>query len=271
MSNFSLTFISPGMSVFPTLGLSFPLDIRWYGLLIAIGAALGIIIGARRAPIHGITADSFFDFVLIGVPIGVIGARLYYVAFNWSNYSGDFMKIINFRLGGLAIHGGLIFGILAVLLVCRFKHENFWNIADLAVPLIALGQCLGRWGNFFNEEAHGSVTNFPISVLIDGTNYHATFFYESVWCLLLFIILSIVEYHRGFNGQVFCLYCILYSFERFFVEILRTDSLILMRIAGHDIKQAMVLSAVVFIAGIICYSVLKQREYRKGRIFVSRR
>ena len=194
------------------------------------------------------------------MPVGVIGARLYYVVFNWDYYAGDIFKIINIRSGGLAIHGGLIFGFLTAALLCKLWNIRPLNLLDLAAPAVALAQSVGRWGNYFNSEAHGGPTDLPWAIPVDGQMVHPTFLYESVWCFLLFLILLYVDSNRKFEGQTFLIYGILYSFERFFVEHLRTDSLML-----GPFKQARVLSAVVFILFIIVYLHLKRKS--RNRIF----
>ena len=130
--------------------------------------------------------------------MGIIGARAYYVLFNWDWYAGDIMAIINIRQGGLAIHGGLILGLGTAAVLCKVFKVNPVEVLDLCAPSIAIGQAIGRWGNYFNSEAHGGPTNLPWGVLIDGRTYHPTFLYESIWCLLLFFLLLLVEAH----GQI---------------------------------------------------------------------
>jgi len=224
------------------------LDVRWYGILIAAGMLLAVLISCRRAPSHGLTDNDVLDVALWMLPIGVIGARLYYVIFNHDLYH-SFYDVINIRSGGLAIHGGLIFGFLTVAVICRIKKINLLNMADLLIPTVALAQSIGRWGNFFNGEAHGGPTDLPWGILVDGVKVHPTFLYESIWCLLLFIFLSVWNNkHRTAYGQTFALYAILYSVERFFVEALRTDSLMI-----GPFKQAQVISICAIAAGIILY------------------
>lgn len=241
----------------------FDIDVRWYGILIALGIILATAVVYKRAYIHGIESEKTLDFVLICVPMGVIGARLYYVLFNWEFYAGDFLKIINIRGGGLAIHGGLILGMLTAALLCRLWKYKPLNVLDLAVPAVALAQAIGRWGNYFNSEAHGGPTDLPWGIIVDGQKVHPTFLYESVWCFVLFIVLLIVDNNRKFDGQTTLLYGILYSLERFFVEFLRTDSLMLFGV----FKQAMVLSAVVFVVCIVFYVILSRRARKAGKIF----
>ena len=205
----------------------FGIEVRWYGVLIALGMVLATLLTYKRAPRHGLEPDRVLDFILICIPVGIIGARLYYVVFNWSMYEGDFLKLINLRLGGLAIHGGLIFGIAAAVILCAVWKIRPLNVMDLAVPGVALAQAIGRWGNYFNSEAHGGPTDLPWAVMVNGQTYHPTFLYESIWCFLLFLFLIYMDNHRRFEGQIFLLYGILYSVERFFVEALRTDSLMI--------------------------------------------
>ena len=145
-----------------------------------------------RAPRYGYDSDKILDVLIISILVGIIGARAYYVAFNWNSYAGDIVKILNIRGGGLAIHGGLIFGIVCAVLLCRKWNINIKGLMDLAAPSIALAQSIGRWGNFFNEEAHGGLTYFPINVLIERhimrhsfTNrYGASFYFYSSYILL---------------------------------------------------------------------------------------
>lgn len=237
----------------------FGIEVRWYGVLIALGMVLATLLTYKRALRHGLEPDRVLDFILICIPVGIIGARLYYVVFNWSMYEGDFLKIINLRLGGLAIHGGLIFGIAAAVILCAVWKIRPLNVMDLAVPGVALAQAIGRWGNYFNSEAHGGPTVLPWAVTVNGQTYHPTFLYESIWCFLLFLFLIYMDNHRRFEGQIFLLYGILYSVERFFVEALRTDSLMI-----GPFKQAQVLSLSVIIVFTIAYVILYKYWKKKG-------
>ncbi|MDO4383536.1 MAG: prolipoprotein diacylglyceryl transferase [Eubacteriales bacterium] len=248
---------SPGAIAF-TLG---GLQIRWYGILITIGALLASIISYKRAPKHGIKPDDVLDLILWTLPIGIIGARLYYVVFAWDEFYRDNpMQAFNIRGGGLAIHGGLIFGLITAYIVCRRKKIPFLEMADLVLPTVALAQSIGRWGNFFNSEAYGRPTNLPWAILVNGQHVHPTFLYESIWCFLLFFSLIYMDnHHRKFSGQIMCLYGMLYSLERFFVESLRTDSLMI-----GPFRQAMVLSATVFLACGILYMGLRKRKQGKN-------
>ena len=239
----------------------FSLDVMWYGILIAIGIIIATLIVYYRAPMHGIDQNRSLDFILFCLPIGIIGARAYYVFFEWNYYAGDLFKIINTRGGGLAIHGGLIFGMLAAAILCFIWKVRPLNLLDLAAPAIALAQSIGRWGNYFNSEAHGGPTSLPWGIIVNGEMVHPTFLYESLWCFLLFIILIRIDNKRKFEGQVFLLYGILYSVERFFVEWLRTDSLML-----GSLKQAQMLSLSVIVVFSVIYIILNKKSgFRKKR------
>ena len=238
----------------------FGLDIMWYAILITSGIIIAVIICSLRAPSHGLTSDQILNFVVICIPAAIIGARAYYVIFNWDSYAGDFFKIINIRAGGLAIHGGLLVGLGVAALLCWFWKVRPLNLMDLCVPAIALAQSIGRWGNYFNSEAHGGPTDLPWAVMINGQPCHPTFLYESIWCFLLFLFLLYADNHRKFEGQVLLLYGILYSLERFFVEALRTDSLMI-----GPFKQAQVISLCIMIVCIICYIVLRKKSEKKQR------
>ena len=262
----------------------FGIGIRWYAILVCTGMILGTLLAMKRSPSRGINPDDFLDVVLVALPVGIVGARAWYVIFEWENYH-SFFDVINIRAGGLAVQGGLIFGILSAFLVCWCKRMPFLTVLDLAVPSIALGQAIGRWGNYFNQEAHGTETDLPWAILVDGVKVHPTFLYESIWCLILFLVLSGIDRRKEFQGQTMCLYFILYSFERFFVEQLRTDSLLTgpanlvmpLKAAGYDpslvegvlhlgrflvypFRTAQFVSLLAIIVFIVLYSVLKKKQ-----------
>lgn len=233
----------------------FGLDVMWYGLLIGLGFVIAIIICYKRAPKHGIESEHILDFAIWLIPASVIGARAYYVIFSWENYAGDIGKILDIRSGGLAIHGGLIAGLIVGIFICRHYKINFLELADLVFPAVALAQAIGRWGNFFNSEAHGGPTDLPWAIWADGQYVHPTFLYESIWCFALFVFLIWLDKRRAFAGQIACLYGMLYSLERGLVEQLRTDSLMI-----GPFKQAQVLSFCVFVACLALYVVLRRRR-----------
>ena len=212
---------TPNPIAFSVLGFG----IRWYAVLICAGILLASAIGLFRIKRRGISRNDYLDVILYSVPLGIIGARAWYVIFEWQQYHSLF-DVLNIRAGGLGIHGGMIVSMLTAFIVCRVKHISFLDCMDTAVPCAALAQAIGRWGNFFNQEAYGTVTNLPWAIVIDGNHVHPTFLYESIWCLFLFIFLSIKDRKKKFRGQTLTLYMILYSLERFFVEQLRVDSLL---------------------------------------------
>ncbi|HHT66031.1 MAG: prolipoprotein diacylglyceryl transferase [Caldicoprobacterales bacterium] len=229
--------------------------IYWYGILISIGVLLGILLAMRNARVFGIEQDSLIDFALLAIPLAIIGARLYYVVFKWDLYRENLLDIINIRKGGLAIYGGVIGGILAGVIFTKWKKLDFWNLADICAPSLILGQAIGRWGNYINQEAFGPLVKnpewqwFPAAVFIDAEQqWHlATFFYESAWNFIVFFILMIYRKRRKKAGEVFLLYLILYALGRFFIEGLRTDSLFL---GAGNIRVSQWLSAILFAAGV---------------------
>ncbi|MCI5746447.1 prolipoprotein diacylglyceryl transferase [Eubacterium pyruvativorans] len=245
---------APDPIAFTIMGL----QIRWYGILIATGFVLAILISYFRAPKHGIESEHILDFAIWMIPFSIIGARLYYVIFSWDMYRDNPVSALDIRAGGLAIHGGLIAGTVVGVVVCRHYHIHLLELADLVFPQVALAQSIGRWGNFFNSEAHGGPTNLPWGIMVDGVKVHPTFLYESIWCFGLFFFLLWMDRRRSFRGQIACLYGMLYSFERFFVEGLRTDSLMI-----GPFRQAQVLSVCAFAFCFGLYLYLKKREKHK--------
>lgn len=245
----------------------FGLDIRWYGILIAAGMLLAIVVSKYTCRIRGIDYDSFLNGVFIALPAGIIGARLYYVIFELGYYINNPLQIFNIRQGGLAIHGGLIFGLLAAYIYIRKKKLSFFKAADAAAPCIILAQSIGRWGNFFNQEAHGGpvsydfIKHFPEVIqkgmYIEGTYYQPTFLYESLWDFTSFIILLIILRRSNKNGIVLFSYIGLYSIGRFFVEGLRTDSLML---GPFRVAQLVSAAGVILWLGVLLFYYRKRRE-----------
>ena len=233
------------------------IDIRWYGILIGVAFLLAIYISYLRAPKFGIVQDDILDLTIFLIPCSIIGARAYYVIFSYDNYRGNFIQMLNLRAGGLAIHGGIIAGVIVSYIVAKRKKIKFSNLADLIMPQVALAQAIGRWGNCFNSEAHGGPTNLPWAITVYGEKVHPTFLYESIWCFFIFILLIFLSNKIKFNGQIALLYAMLYSFERFWVEGLRTDSLMI-----GQFRQAQVLSLVVFILALSAY-IYQVRKYKK--------
>ena len=211
------------------------LPIRWYGIFIATGMMVGILLANFISKLKSVDYDELLNVVLISFPIAIIGARAYYVIFEFNQYKDNLIQVFNIRQGGLAIHGGIIFGMLAAFIYTRYKKENLLQFADVAAPSIIIGQAIGRWGNFFNSEAHGGpvtqtfISKFPNFIqkgmLIDGVYYHPTFLYESIWNMVVCLLLIYLLTKTFKRGTVFFSYIGLYSIGRFFIEGLRTDSL----------------------------------------------
>ena len=222
-----------------------PITVRWYGLLIATAmliAAIGGCYGCRKA---GIDEDDFLTIFMVVVVAAIVGARAYYVIFNLPYYLTNPGEIIAVWHGGLAIHGGLIAGVLAMWAGCRYYKIRFWQLADILAPLMILGQAIGRWGNYFNQEAYGFAVDkaeVPWAMWIDGAYRHPTFLYESIWNLLVFFfLLWLSKQLFTREGEVGLSYLMLYSVGRCFIEGFRTDSLML-----GPLRMAQVVSFCLF-------------------------
>ncbi len=233
-------FTSPGPLLFQ-LG---PFSLRWYGLLIAVAVLLGLLLATRLGKQRGIDPALIADLLPTLVLAAVIGARLYYVTFEWRQYQLNWLDAFAIWRGGIAIHGALIGGTLAVILYSRWRRIAFWNLLDVLLPSVALGQAIGRWGNFFNSEAFGLPTDLPWKLTIpyanrpveflDQSTFHPTFLYESLWNLGVLALL-LVLFERGVRGKIqlpmgaiSCFYLVAYSAGRFWIEGLRIDPLCLM-------------------------------------------
>ena len=230
----------------------FGLEIRWYGLLIAAAVLIGAILAIKEAGRKGIKEETFIDFLLFAVPVAIIFARLYYVVFSWDYYSANPGQILNIRGGGLAIHGAVIGGALVAIVFARIKKLKFWTLADIAAPSLILGQAIGRWGNYANQEAHGGPTDLPWGIMVDGVKVHPTFLYESIWNFLVFLFLIWYRKKSKVEGELFLLYAILYSVARLFIEGLRTDSLML-----GPFRVAQLISVITIVVGGI---ILQNRK-----------
>lgn len=232
----------------------FGIEVMWYGILISLGVVIGTILALREAKRLGISEDTMIDLLLYAIPIALIGARIHYVIFSWDYYKNNLIQVFHFRGGGLAIHGAIIAAVIVAVIFTRKKGIDFWKVADACAPSLILGQAIGRWGNFINQEAYGTPTDLPWGIVIDGVKVHPTFLYESLGNFMVFLFL--LWYRRNkikVSGEVFLLYLILYSIVRFFVEGLRTDSLML-----GSIRIAQLISILsVFIA---IYYLLKRRK-----------
>ncbi|HDA3229781.1 TPA: prolipoprotein diacylglyceryl transferase [Staphylococcus aureus] len=234
-----------------------PLSVRWYGIIIAVGILLGYFVAQRALVKAGLHKDTLVDIIFYSALFGFIAARIYFVIFQWPYYAENPGEIIKIWHGGIAIHGGLIGGFIAGVIVCKVKNLNPFQIGDIVAPSIILAQGIGRWGNFMNHEAHGGpvsrafleqlhLPNFIIeNMYINGQYYHPTFLYESIWDVAGFIILVNIRKYLKL-GETFFLYLTWYSFGRFFIEGLRTDSLML----TSNIRVAQLVSILLILISI---------------------
>lgn len=227
-------------------------SIYWYGIIIATGFVLAVTYCMKIAKKHNINEDKLLNCVIVGMITAVIGARTYFVAFSWDIYKNNPASILNIHSGGLAIYGGLLGALAGGLTAAKIQKMKIIPILDVAVFGFFIGQGIGRWGNFTNQEAFGSETSMPwamVSEKTGGVGVHPCFFYESMWCLAGFLILHFVLSKRQcFNGELFYFYLIWYGAERTVVEGLRTDSLM---IHGTNIRVSQVLSIILFISGLV--------------------
>lgn len=278
---------------FDGLGISFDLpsiafsigsyQIHWYGIIIALGFALAVLYGGRMAYKWKMSLDGMTDVLIWGTLLGIICARLYYVAFEWDYYSVHLSEIPAIWNGGIAIYGGIIGALIGAAIGCKIGKIDFLNLLDLGSLGLLIGQGIGRWGNFFNQEAFGTNTTTALfrmwspkirDTLLDSSQalaakgievnpdlpVYPTFLYESVWCLLSFVVLHIiVKKHRKFKGEIFMLYGVLYGAERMIVEGMRTDSLY---IAHTTIRVSQLLSAIIVVVALVCFVIfyLKQKK-----------
>ena len=233
----------------------FGLDIMWYGVLMASAMILCVLLALKEGKRVNISEDDILNLAIVSIPCGLIGARLYYVIFNWSWYSKHLSEILNFRGGGMAIHGALIGGILAGFIYTKIKKINFFKMADTVMIGIPLGQAIGRWGNYINGEAHGGPTSLPWGIMVNGVKVHPTFLYESIWDLAIFIFIWSFRKKKKYEGQLAIYYLILYSLGRFFIEGLRADSLMI-----GPLRMAQVISLITIIVCLILHKILSKRN-----------
>jgi len=250
--------------------------VAWYGIIITIGIVLAVFYCTRRAKQEGFTTDDVLDYAIWVVLFGILGARLYYVAMTWGSYE-SFLDVFAIWRGGLAIYGGLIAGGITILAISIKKNKSPLKFLDMVVPGVMIAQALGRWGNFFNAEAYGSILRYeflgktfetsrfagqaiPWIMTIENVNgsalyyAHPTFLYESLWNLLGFILLNIRYKNKKFDGQILFSYIVWYGFGRMFIEGFRTDSLYL---GNVRISQLLALGCVIF--GIMFYHLLRKK------------
>ena len=236
----------------------FGISIRWYGILIGCGMLIGAYIAMKEAKRQGFEEETLLDILIIALPCAIIGARLYYVLFNLNAYD-TVWEALNIRSGGLAIHGGVLAAVGSFAIYSKVKKLEFWKWLDIVAPSLILGQAIGRWGNFINQEAHGGPTDLPWGIMVDGTKVHPTFLYESLGNFIIFFILFKMRKTKKFDGQQIAWYMILYSIIRFFIEGLRTDSLYL-----GQFRVAQLISLVLVGLGILLLYIRgkKKDEFR---------
>jgi phosphatidylglycerol---prolipoprotein diacylglyceryl transferase len=244
----------------------FGIDIMWYGIIISMGVIIALLLTEYTSKLRDVKYDDILTLFLIAFPLAVLGARLYYVIFEFNNYYKDNLgDILNIRQGGLAIHGGVITAVIVVYVYSKKKGLNFFDLVDVMAPSLIIAQSIGRWGNFFNQEAHGGpvskefISIFPefiqSGMFIDGTYYHPTFLYESIWNLLSFGILFYLIHKVRRKGIVFFSYVGLYSLGRFFIEGLRTDSLMM-----GPIRTAQLISVIGIIICIVGLVLINRKK-----------
>ena len=254
-----------------------PFSIHWYSICILAAFLLGFLLVKKEIKRHNISTDFLNDYFFYLVPIVIVGARIYYVAFEWYYYKDDLLEILKVWNGGLAIHGGVIAGIIYTYIYCKMKKVNPFRFMDIVAPSLVLGQAIGRWGNFFNQEAYGPVTtlrelknlHIPRFIIdgmkIDGVYHHPTFLYESITCFICFLIIFFLRrFYKKLNVGTCCgIYFIIYGVERFLVESLRQDSLML-----GSIKIAQLVSVIGIIIGIVCIilSLIKKIPYLEDNL-----
>ena len=249
------------------------INIYWYSICILFGVITAYLLILNESKKHDINKNFINDLMFYALIIGIIGARLYYVLFNLDYYLSNVGEILKVYNGGLAIHGGIICGLITVYYYCKKKNYNFYRILDIAAPAVIIAQAIGRWGNFFNKEAYGSQTtlqflksiyipNFIIKgMYIDNSYYLPTFYFESILCIIGFILIMIIRKNKNIKlGFQIGFYFIYYGIIRFFIEILRTDSLMFL-----NLKMAQIISIISIIIGIILMikSINKEKYYKE--------
>lgn len=238
-----------------------PLSVRWYGVIIALGIVLAFFVAQKEMVKRGFHPDYLTDLLIWAVPIAILSARIYYVIFKWDFYGQNPGKIIEIWNGGIAIHGALIGSFITAYIFTKKRGSSFWKVADIVAPSILIGQAIGRWGNFINQEAHGGevtrtflenlmLPNWIIEQMyIDGKYYHPTFLYESIWNFVGVIILILLRKGNLRRGEMVLFYAVWYSIGRFFIEGMRTDSLYLI----GELRTAQVVSIVTIVVALIVF------------------
>ena len=279
---------------FPNIGIYIPhlpkgitiggFTIAFYGMIIAAGMLSGLWLACHQAQRTGQKKEVYTDFAIYAIIFSLIGARLYYVVFSWENYKDDLLQIFNTRGGGMAIYGAVIAAVLTAIIYCKVKKYNFFLLADTAVGGLVLGQIIGRYGNFFNREAFGEYTNSlfamrlrvdqvnPANITelmkshmttVDGVQYiqvHPTFLYESLWNILVLVLILVFTTKKKFNGEIFLLYLVGYALGRVWIEGLRTDQL---QIGSTGIAASQVLSGAIVIVGVVVWICVRRKLGKK--------
>nr|WP_321316106.1 prolipoprotein diacylglyceryl transferase [uncultured Ligilactobacillus sp.] len=242
-----------------------PIMVHWYGIIIAIGVLLAVMLSIKEGNKRGLDEENIYDFLLWALPISIVCARIYYVVFQWPYYSLHPEMIYRIWDGGIAIYGGLIGAAIVLIIFCYKRHLSAWEFLDIIAPTVIMAQGIGRWGNFINQEAHGSATtlNFLQNTLhlpqfiihqmnINGVYYQPTFLYESVWDLLGFVLLISLRHRKSLfkRGEIFLTYVMWYSCGRFFIEGMRTDSLML-----GPLRVSQWLSFILFFVALILFII----------------
>lgn len=243
-------------------------EIRWYGILIVLGIFIGIFIAYYNSNKLNLDFEKIIDGFLVAFPCAIVGARAYYVFFEFDNFKNNIWSVFNLRTGGLAIHGGLIGALIGTIIYCKFKKIEMMKYLDVVAPSLILAQAIGRWGNFMNGEAHGDVVSYEFiskfpefiqkGMYLDGHYYNPTFLYESMWNLIIFLILMIILHKKksNENGVVIASYAVLYSVGRLFIESLRTDSLMI-----GNIRIAQFMSILGVVIGITYIIYVKSKKH----------
>lgn len=273
MTNYIIEFPGLGLTLNPPAGFSIgPLDIRFYGLVIALGLVLAVVYALRRREQFGLSEDDIMDGVLWIAPFAIVCARAYYCIFEWERYADNPISVLYIWEGGLAIYGAVIGAAIGVVIHCKFiKKISIPAVLDIVSLGFLIGQIAGRWGNFFNREAHGGVTDSFLRMgLINpvtgtGEYYHPTFLYESLWNLAGFILLHFLSKKRKYDGQVALGYVAWYGLGRALIEGLRTDSL-----WWGNFRVSQVLAAVTCLAAVIVLLVQAFRPHRPEDLFVNK-
>lgn len=253
--------------------------IYWYGILITVAVLLTMLLASRRAPRYGLRSDDIYDYFLWLIPAMLVFARLFYVVFAWDEFDGSLTAILDTRSGGLAFYGGVIGGLLSFIIVSKVKKIRVSHILDFVAPYIPLGQAIGRWGNFFNQEAFGTNTDRPWGMISEGTTaylrnlgdpaldpfspVHPTFLYEFLGNMVIFAVLLYLRRHRRYPWQIVSAYLFLYGILRFFVEGIRTDALF---IGNTDIRVSQLLSFLMVLGSIVFAIYMRGRHRRHLRL-----